>query len=228
MRYNLSRILITTLVVTLTGTNIAVIEAQQQTTAPLNIAPIPAPTANNNNNNSPSPSNSSLSASGGTGSGSNGTKLVPEDIAKALQIFKLKLVPGTRPDLNCTYLSTPQASDGFNDPWDCPAGNFCMAKGLQERCPQGFMCPPNTAQPFYCCAGYYCPTPKEINICPSNKFCPLGSTTVQGCHLLASCPEGTSTVSKFGVVALFAGLMLVVAVVSNYYYYGYYYFIDSY
>jgi ABC-type multidrug transport system ATPase subunit len=86
-----------------------------------------------------------------------------------------------------------------------------MAQGRQEKCPNGFYCPENTAQPLYCCAGYYCPDPATIHICPQGKFCPQGSTVTQGCHFLASCPEGSKTVSKIGVFGLFLALVLVIA-----------------
>ncbi|RKP05905.1 hypothetical protein THASP1DRAFT_19180 [Thamnocephalis sphaerospora] len=114
---------------------------------------------------------------------------------------------------NCTYLSTPQQADNpGGETWNCPAGSFCMTKSHMELCPPGFMCPANTAQPFYCCSGHYCPTPGDVRICPEGKFCPLGSTDVQGCHFLARCPAGTGSVSRFGVAALFLGMMLVVVV----------------
>ncbi|KAI9599551.1 hypothetical protein BDF19DRAFT_419105 [Syncephalis fuscata] len=214
MRCGLTYTLAAAFIAAVVGSGVLV-NAQQQSPP---LAPIPAPnptpsppstppaTGNNNNNNAPAttPAAPTLPAN-------NGGTISPEDILKASKVFKLKQVPGTESRHNCTYLSTPQRADGANDEWTCPAGSFCITKGHQEPCTKGFMCPPNTAQPFYCCAGYYCPSPKEIEICPSGKFCPLGSVTTQGCHFLASCPEGTSTVSKFGVVILFAALMLVVA-----------------
>ncbi|RKP23613.1 P-loop containing nucleoside triphosphate hydrolase protein, partial [Syncephalis pseudoplumigaleata] len=105
--------------------------------------------------------------------------------------------------------STPQAADNAPISWNCTAGHFCLFHNHKEACPAGFFCPENTAQPLYCCGGYYCPTPDKIKICPEGKFCPHGSTEPQGCHFLAKCPEGTATVSKFGVIFLFGAFMTV-------------------
>ncbi|KAF9424151.1 hypothetical protein BGZ94_008082 [Podila epigama] len=55
---------------------------------------------------------------------------------------------------------------------------------------------------MYCCPGYYCSEDtKTMTICPQNEYCPAGS--VGGgisCLWLASCPEGSSSASKFGLV----------------------------
>ncbi|KAG0364757.1 hypothetical protein BGX24_004468, partial [Mortierella sp. AD032] len=66
----------------------------------------------------------------------------------------------------------------------------------------GFYCPANTAQPMYCCAGYYCSKDtKTLTICPQNSYCPTGSVDKgTSCLWLASCPAGSKSASKFGLV----------------------------
>ncbi|KAI8053263.1 hypothetical protein BDF22DRAFT_743185 [Syncephalis plumigaleata] len=124
--------------------------------------------------------------------------------------FRLKPAPETMHyPYPCEFLSTPQTMDNAPVSWNCTAGSFCLFSNHKEACPAGFFCPENTAQPLYCCGGYYCPTPDKIKICPEGKFCPHGSTEPQGCHFLAKCPEGTATVSKFGVIFLFGAFMTV-------------------
>ncbi|KAI9595508.1 hypothetical protein BDF19DRAFT_422395 [Syncephalis fuscata] len=132
------------------------------------------------------------------------------ELQSFIKSFKLKAAPETlRYRYPCEFLSTPQAADNAPTSWNCTAGSFCLIHNHKEACPAGFFCPENTAQPLYCCGGYYCPTPDKIKICPEGKFCPHGSTEPQGCHFLAKCPEGTATVSKFGVVFLFGAFMTV-------------------
>jgi hypothetical protein len=165
---------------------------------------------------SPTPSRTSSEAPTSTSTPDATGGLTLEQIERLSNYFKLKIVPGSLESKNCTYLSTPQPEDNpGGTTWDCPAGYFCMTSTHREKCPPGFMCPPNTAQPFYCCGGHYCPTPAEIKICPEGKFCPLGSTEVQGCHFLARCPPGTDSVSRIGVALLFVVMMIFVAIVSN-------------
>ncbi|KAK3837381.1 MAG: hypothetical protein J3R72DRAFT_512813 [Linnemannia gamsii] len=74
----------------------------------------------------------------------------------------------------------------------------------------GFFCPANTAQPMYCCPGYYCSEDtKTISICPQNQYCPAGSVGGgTSCYWLASCPSGSTSASKFGLV-LFALLLII-------------------
>ncbi|KAF9381070.1 hypothetical protein CPC16_010031 [Podila verticillata] len=80
--------------------------------------------------------------------------------------------------------------------------NFCISPKHQAPCPPGFYCPSNTAQPMYCCPGYYCSEDtKTLTLCPQNQYCPTGSVGGgTSCLWLASCPEGSSSASKFGLV----------------------------
>ncbi|KAF9171373.1 hypothetical protein BGX20_007702 [Mortierella sp. AD010] len=75
---------------------------------------------------------------------------------------------------------------------------------------RGFYCPANTAQPMYCCPGYYCSEDTTtITLCPENTYCPAG--TVGGgvsCFWLASCPAGSTSASKFGLI-LFVFILVV-------------------
>ncbi|RKP05171.1 hypothetical protein THASP1DRAFT_32988, partial [Thamnocephalis sphaerospora] len=115
------------------------------------------------------------------------------DLQAIINLFRLKPAANTLHYRSpCEYLSTPQAADGAPISWNCPA-----------------------AQPLYCCPGYYCASPGHIQICPSGKFCPRGSIEPQSCHFLASCPEGTAGVSKFGIAFLFGALMLIVSLLFS-------------
>ncbi|KAG0263628.1 hypothetical protein BG011_008478 [Mortierella polycephala] len=55
---------------------------------------------------------------------------------------------------------------------------------------------------MYCCAGYYCSNDtKTITLCPQNQYCPTGSVDGgSSCLWLASCPVGTASASKFGLI----------------------------
>ncbi|KAG0209591.1 hypothetical protein BGX28_010206 [Mortierella sp. GBA30] len=120
------------------------------------------------------------------------------------------LIPGEGPA--CQFVRTPlnSAPNASTPTWTCPAGNFCLSPKHSATCPPGFYCPPNTAQPMYCCPGYYCSEDtKTITICPQNQYCPAGS--VGGgvsCLWLASCPAGSSSATKFGLV-LFVVLFVI-------------------
>ncbi|KAG0356523.1 hypothetical protein BGX24_006405, partial [Mortierella sp. AD032] len=63
---------------------------------------------------------------------------------------------------------------------------------------------------MYCCPGYYCSEDtKTISICPQNQYCPAGSVgRGTSCYWLASCPSGSTSASKFGLV-LFALLLII-------------------
>ncbi|KAG0057808.1 hypothetical protein BGZ90_005282, partial [Linnemannia elongata] len=80
---------------------------------------------------------------------------------------------------------------------------------------RGFYCPANTAQPMYCCAGYYCSKDtKTMTLCPQNSYCPTGS--VDGgtsCLWLASCPAGSSSASKFGLVIFVLVFIVIICIV---------------
>ncbi|KAF9971153.1 hypothetical protein BGZ73_005936 [Actinomortierella ambigua] len=80
---------------------------------------------------------------------------------------------------------------------------------------RGFYCPANTAQPMYCCAGYYCSEDATtLTICPQNQYCPAGS--VGGgvsCLWLASCPPGSTSASKFGLIAFVLALVIGISIV---------------
>ncbi|KAK3812581.1 MAG: hypothetical protein JOS17DRAFT_708785 [Linnemannia elongata] len=120
------------------------------------------------------------------------------------------IVPGSGP--SCQYVQTPLASVGNSSTptWNCPAGSFCLSPKHSAKCPPGFYCPSNTAQPMYCCPGYYCSEDtRSITICPQNQYCPAGSVgRGTNCYWLASCPPGSSSASKFGLV-LFALLLII-------------------
>ncbi|KAG0225854.1 hypothetical protein BGW41_004484 [Actinomortierella wolfii] len=79
----------------------------------------------------------------------------------------------------------------------------------------GFYCPANTAQPMYCCPGYYCTEDATtLYLCPQNQYCPAGS--VGGgvsCLWLASCPPGSSSASKFGLIIFVIVLVIVICIV---------------
>ncbi|KAF9424997.1 hypothetical protein BGZ76_003467 [Entomortierella beljakovae] len=104
----------------------------------------------------------------------------------------------------CKYVQTPliPAANATTPSWGCPAGHYCVSPKHSAPCPPGFYCPPNTAQPMYCCPGYYCSNDTTtLTLCPQNQYCPAGS--VGGgisCLWLASCPEGSSSASKFGLI----------------------------
>ncbi|KAF9899253.1 hypothetical protein BX616_003142 [Lobosporangium transversale] len=112
------------------------------------------------------------------------------------------VVPGRDP--KCQYVQTPlkSSANASTPTWGCPAGHFCVSPKHSAPCTPGFYCPPNTAQPMYCCPGYYCSNDTTtLTICPQNQYCPAGS--VGGgvsCLWLASCPAGSSSASKFGLV----------------------------
>ncbi|KAG0087130.1 hypothetical protein BGZ92_007576 [Podila epicladia] len=112
------------------------------------------------------------------------------------------LVRGSGP--SCQYVQTPLQSqnNGTTPTWTCPAGNFCVSPKHKAPCPPGFYCPSNTAQPMYCCPGYYCSEDtKTLTLCPQNQYCPAGSVGGgTSCLWLASCPQGSSSASKFGLV----------------------------
>ncbi|CAG8846354.1 15705_t:CDS:2, partial [Racocetra persica] len=113
----------------------------------------------------------------------------------------------------CTYISTPQPEDnisvnGRSIYWGCPAGYFCLGpnitingsttQGNAVKCPPGFFCPENSAQPIYCCEGYYCTEDaKGISLCPEGHFCSLGTVYPVSCDRLALCPEGSKRGNKF-------------------------------
>ncbi|KAF9131692.1 hypothetical protein BGW39_001444 [Mortierella sp. 14UC] len=118
------------------------------------------------------------------------------------------IVPGSGP--SCQYVQTPLQTNGSTPTWGCPAGNFCLSPKHSAPCPPGFFCPANTAQPMYCCPGYYCSEDtKTISLCPQNEYCPAGSVgRGTSCFWLASCPSGSSSASKFGLI-LFALLLVI-------------------
>ncbi|KAI1313410.1 hypothetical protein EDD11_002645 [Mortierella claussenii] len=112
------------------------------------------------------------------------------------------ILPGSGPA--CQYVQTPINTpvNGSTPSWTCPVGNFCLSPKHSAPCPPGFYCPPNTAQPMYCCPGYYCSEDtKTMTLCPENQYCPAGSVGGgMSCLWLASCPAGSSSASKFGLV----------------------------
>ncbi|KAF9919529.1 hypothetical protein FBU30_010915 [Linnemannia zychae] len=118
------------------------------------------------------------------------------------------IIPGEGPV--CQYVQTPLQSNGSTPTWGCPAGRFCLSPKHSAPCPPGFYCPSNTAQPMYCCPGYYCSEDtKTMTLCPQNQYCPAGSVGGgTSCLWLASCPPGSSSASKFGLI-LFAILLII-------------------
>ncbi|KAF9925214.1 hypothetical protein FBU30_004972 [Linnemannia zychae] len=123
-------------------------------------------------------------------------------------------VPGQGP--SCKYVQTPLTPVNASTPfWTCPAGYYCISPKHKEACPPGFYCPANTAQPMYCCAGYYCSRDtKTLTLCPQNKYCPTGS--VDGgtsCLWLASCPAGSSSASKFGLIIFVLAFIIAICIV---------------
>ncbi|KAF9110592.1 hypothetical protein BGX27_006146 [Mortierella sp. AM989] len=68
---------------------------------------------------------------------------------------------------------------------------------------------------MYCCPGYYCSDDtKSITLCPQNNYCPAG--TVGGgisCLWLASCPPGSSSASKFGLILFVIILVIGISIV---------------
>ncbi|KAI8820078.1 uncharacterized protein EV422DRAFT_557828 [Fimicolochytrium jonesii] len=135
------------------------------------------------------------------------------NLAFAVIATNVKLAPAIDfPSIPCEYL---QAN------WTCTPGYFCQSPAdngnatsppkAENKCPPGFLCPRNTYEPVYCCKGFYCPTPAEVHICPEGQWCGLGSVQPEDCSLLAYCPEGSSTVRRYGILAL---LLVVVIIVS--------------
>ncbi|KAG0246544.1 hypothetical protein BGX31_000995 [Mortierella sp. GBA43] len=134
-------------------------------------------------------------------------------------LLKLVDAPGITPGSGptCQYVQTP-TSNSVNSSapsWTCPAGQFCLSPKHSAPCPPGFYCPPNTAQPMYCCPGYYCSEDtKTITLCPQNQYCPAGS--VGGgvsCLWLASCPAGSTSASKFGLILFVVLLVIIITIV---------------
>ncbi|KAK3819798.1 MAG: hypothetical protein J3Q66DRAFT_311545 [Benniella sp.] len=125
------------------------------------------------------------------------------------------VVPGNGPA--CQYVQTPITVplNSSAPSWTCPAGSFCLSPKHSAKCPPGFFCPPNTAQPMYCCPGYYCSEDaKTMTLCPQNQYCPAGS--VGGgvsCLWLASCPAGSSSASKFGLILFVVVLVIAICIV---------------
>ncbi|KAG0003168.1 hypothetical protein BGZ65_001952 [Modicella reniformis] len=125
------------------------------------------------------------------------------------------IIPGSGP--TCQYVQTPiNVPMNVSAPsWTCPAGRFCLSPKHSAPCPPGFYCPPNTAQPMYCCPGYYCSEDaKTITLCPQNQYCPAGS--VGGgvsCLWLASCPAGSSSASKFGLILFVVIFVIAICIV---------------
>ena len=74
--------------------------------------------------------------------------------------------------------------------------------------------------PGYCPAGFTCSLDtKTIAICPRNQYCPIGTVGAGlscGQGLLAACPEGTETISKFGLVGLFFLIFIIIGIVFHY------------
>ncbi|KAF9918428.1 hypothetical protein BX616_008868 [Lobosporangium transversale] len=132
-------------------------------------------------------------------------------------LLKLADAPGTLSGPKCQYVQTPINSftNTSTPSWGCPAGNFCLSPKHSAPCPPGFYCPPNTAQPMYCCAGYYCSEDtKTITLCPQNQYCPAGSVgRGTSCLWLASCPAGSSSASKFGLILFVIVFMVVICIV---------------
>ncbi|TPX56194.1 hypothetical protein PhCBS80983_g04712 [Powellomyces hirtus] len=114
---------------------------------------------------------------------------------------------------NCSYIRAN---------WTCTAGFFCQSPldngnatvppSERNRCPPGFLCPPDTYQPTYCCPGFVCPTPAEILICPAGHWCPVGTVNPISCRFLAHCPEGTNVAPRFGVATFLIATFLVMSV----------------
>ncbi|KAF0543785.1 putative ATP-dependent permease ADP1 [Gigaspora margarita] len=135
------------------------------------------------------------------------------------RIYSSLIKNKTYPDTNCTYISTPRPEDNFTVDgqsihWECPAGYFCLGPlntsisrtsdtNSMVKCPPGFFCPENSAQPVYCCAGYYCSLDaNSITLCPEGYVCNIGTVYPTSCNNLAFCPEGSSKANKFLVFVL--------------------------
>ncbi|KAF9281590.1 hypothetical protein BGZ68_006536 [Mortierella alpina] len=139
----------------------------------------------------------------------------PLDYYALLQLVDAPgLIPGNGP--SCQFVRTPltSAPNASTPTWGCPAGNFCLSPKHSAKCPPGFYCPANTAQPMYCCPGYYCSEDtKTLTICPQNQYCPAGS--VGGgvsCLWMASCPSGSSSASKFGLILFVVVLVIGISI----------------
>lgn len=120
--------------------------------------------------------------------------------------------PDPRVDKKCSFLSQNPDYNTNGVRWrPCPPGNFCLFPSSEpKKCPPGFFCPANTTQPFYCCGGFYCPNPGEIKLCPSGQFCRPGSVKGEGCFAFASCPPGTESPTRVGVIGFFIALAILV------------------
>ncbi|KAF8940577.1 hypothetical protein BGZ58_005735 [Dissophora ornata] len=68
---------------------------------------------------------------------------------------------------------------------------------------------------MYCCAGYYCSEDtKTMTLCPENQYCPSGSVGGgTSCLWLASCPPGSTSASKFGLVLFVVLLVIGISIV---------------
>ncbi|KAI8602074.1 hypothetical protein EDD21DRAFT_336349 [Dissophora ornata] len=122
------------------------------------------------------------------------------------------IVPGSGP--SCQYVQTPLSSNTTVS-WGCAAGNFCLSPKHSAPCTPGFFCPANTAQPMYCCPGYYCSNDTTtMTLCPQNQYCPAGSVDGgSSCLWLASCPAGSDSASKFGLVLFVLVLIIGICIV---------------
>lgn len=119
----------------------------------------------------------------------------------------------------CKFQGTP-GSDKGNLAWNCPAGSYCLAQGLQFPCTGGFYCPENTAIPIYCPPGYMCSADaKKLRLCPAGFYCPIGTVedNALSCfhNILANCPEGSSSASKFGIAVGFLGAFALLKFIFN-------------
>ncbi|KAF0442646.1 putative ATP-dependent permease ADP1 [Gigaspora margarita] len=149
------------------------------------------------------------------------------------RIYSLLIKNKTYPNTHCMYISTPRPEDnitvnGQSIHWECPAGYFCLGPNNTNiinnnstnsntssmvKCPPGFFCPENSAQPIYCCEGYYCSRDaKNITMCPADYVCSIGTVDPVFCDRLAICPPGSSKANKFLVFVLVFFIAIVIIV----------------
>ncbi|KAJ3216060.1 hypothetical protein HK099_006078 [Clydaea vesicula] len=125
----------------------------------------------------------------------------------------LYICPGAEEFKDCIYRKIkrdPDVADANRD-WTCPAGNFCQAQGLAVKCKPGFFCPPDAVEPLLCPSRYFCDrNATTITRCEKNTYCLSGSVGKGYNCFGASCPAGSSSANKFGLLIFFMIFAIIV------------------
>ena len=83
----------------------------------------------------------------------------------------------------------------------CLAGYYCPStddigdpRPSTHRCPTGFYCLDDTADPIPCQPGTYQPSEQETTCleCPAGHYCPQNTTIPIDCPIYSFCPNGSA------------------------------------